>query len=108
MKRLFKWAFDYIIFGNWFISFAAVSLTLETYLMINKPLKVDGLLFFIFFSTLFEYNLHRHLSLSNSKAQSTPEKFNWALENNLLFKTTFYGSLLGLMISVCFIHLTIL
>ena len=103
MKRLFIWAFDYLIFGNWFISIAAISLTLETYLMIHKPLKIDGLLFFIFFSTLFEYNLHRQLSLSNNKAKSTPEKFNWALENPRLFRTTFYGSIFGLIVTAFFI-----
>ena len=108
MKRLFQHAFDYLIFGNWFISIAAVCLTLETYLMINKSIKIDGLLFFIFFSTMFEYNLHRELSLNKVSSKSNPEKFKWALENKRLFKVTLYASLFGLMASVFFLSLSII
>ncbi len=108
MKRLFQEAFDYLIFGNWFISIAAVALTLETYLMIDKPLKIDGLLFFIFFSTLFEYNLHRHLSFTKISSESNANKFNWALSHHRLFKGTFYGSMVGLIVSIFFVNLWIL
>ncbi len=108
MKRFLRNAFDYLIFGNWLISIAAVALTLETYLMIDKPIRIDGLIFFIFFSTLFEYNLHRHLSLKEVSMDSNPDKFNWARDNKKLFKGTLYASFLGLMASVFFLSLPII
>lgn len=107
MLKALRSFFDYLIFGNWFISFGAVSLTLQTYLMLNKPMKIDALLCLIFFSTLFEYNLHRFLSLRKTSSSLQPNKFSWAKEHYNLFILTLAFSVIGFLASALFIKFDI-
>jgi len=103
MQRLILNIFDFIIFGNLFIAIAAVSLTLETYMMLNKPLQIDALLTLIFFSTLFIYNLHRYLGFPKTEAEKAIRKDIWHVKHSIFFKYTFYMTIIGIIVCVCFI-----
>jgi 4-hydroxybenzoate polyprenyltransferase len=108
MQKLINKIFEHIIFGNWFVAFASVSLTLETYLMINRPLRIDALLTLIFLSTLFIYNLHRYIGFPKTEEDKAIRKDIWHVKNSLLFKYTFYATIAGIIVCVFFISKIVL
>ena len=57
--NILRQAADTLTFGNFFIALCAASLVVETYLLLGHPPVVDGLTYFVFFSTLALYNFHR-------------------------------------------------
>lgn len=66
--------FKVFIQSNIFISLAAVSLTVETQVQLGMKPHWDIYLLFIFFAVLFEYNLHRLLSVHTNQ-QSPKAKY---------------------------------
>jgi 4-hydroxybenzoate polyprenyltransferase len=78
VKKLLRWIADPVIFGNFFISFCAVALTLETYFLLGVSPKFDGFLFFIFFATLALYNFHRLMGVRRIKPEDRGEITGWA------------------------------
>ena len=66
------------IFGNIFISLCTFSLFLETYLLLDVPLRADGLAFLVFFATLFLYNFHRLMGVRRISPEDHGIITGWA------------------------------
>jgi len=87
--------------SNIFISLAAVSLTIETQLQLGMKPQWHPYLFIIFFATLFEYNLHRFITILTNKEALNSDKHKWVRENLTGFYVLVFVSIAGL-ISVIF------
>lgn len=81
LRKVVRLIADPVIFGNFFISLCAASLALETYLILEMPLKFDGLIFFIFFATLALYNFHRLMGVRRIKPEDRGEITGWAAKH---------------------------
>src|SRR5438477_6824223 len=81
IKNILHEIADAIIFGNFFISFCAASLVLETYLLLGHKPIFDGLTFFIFFSTLALYNFHRLIGIRRIKPEDRGLITGWAAKH---------------------------
>jgi 4-hydroxybenzoate polyprenyltransferase len=73
--------FKAIIQSNIYIALAAVSLTIETQIQLGMKPQWHPYLFIIFFATLFEYNLHRLITILSNKEALNSEKHRWVREN---------------------------
>src|SRR6476646_1704541 len=62
IRKVSRWLFDLYVFGNLHIAFAALCLTLTTESLLHLKLRPE-LLTFVFWATLFGYNLQRLPSL---------------------------------------------
>jgi 4-hydroxybenzoate polyprenyltransferase len=88
-----------LIHSNIFIALAAVSLTVETQIILGiKPIW-ESYLFIIFFATLFEYNLHRLIAVLNNSNELNSEKYRWVRENRKIFNLLTIASFFGLIVS---------
>lgn len=85
--------------SNIFISLAAVSLTMETQVQLGMKPHWQPYLLFIFFAVLFEYNLHRLLSVMVDGETSNRLKSGTRKEINFLV----FASGAGLFISGFFV-----
>ncbi|MBI3220947.1 MAG: UbiA family prenyltransferase [Bacteroidetes bacterium] len=74
-----------LIHSNVFISLAAVFLTVETQIQVGLAPQWRPYLFIIFFATLFEYNLHRLVTLVTNQDAIHSDKHTWVRENRNLF-----------------------
>jgi len=79
--------FKGLIHSNVYISLAAVFLTVETQIQLGLVPQWRPYLFIIFFATLFEYNLHRLVTLLIVKDAINSEKHAWVRENKKAFYT---------------------
>jgi 4-hydroxybenzoate polyprenyltransferase len=75
-----------LIQSNIYIALAAVSLTIETQIQLGMQPQWHPYLFIIFFATLFEYNLHRLITVLTNKEALNSEKHRWVRKN----LTSFY------------------
>jgi len=80
-RKIFRLVADPIIFGNFFISLCAASLVLESYVLLGHPPVADGLVFFVFFSTLALYNFHRLMGVRRIKPEDQGEITRWAAQH---------------------------
>ena len=80
MKSLY-----FLINTNLFIAFAAAALTIETQLQLGMAPQFHPYLFLIFFATLFDYNLHRLITVITNKEALNSDKHKWVLKNSTLF-----------------------
>lgn len=80
----------FLIYGNFFISLCTVALTCETYLLSNIPVDFNYLLF-VFFSTLFIYNVQRVLFATKFYVSDHSERHRWILNHKkqLIILTVF-------------------
>ena len=97
LNRNIVWCFDFFIFGNYFISMAAVLLCYHTQLIFGLPSEplLTGL---VFFSTLAVYSLHAYFRpLINSAGQ----RINWIEHNRklLLFQAWVSASIALVLLS---------
>ncbi len=76
-----------LIHSNVYISIAAVLLTVETQIQLGLVPQWRPYLFIVFFATLFEYNLHRLVTLLLVKDAIHSEKHAWVRENQKVFYT---------------------
>ena len=74
----------FCINSNIFISLAAVSLTFETQVQLGMKPQLHPYIFLIFFATLFDYNLHRFITVITNKEALNTDKHIW-VKNNLQF-----------------------
>ena len=89
-----------LINSNIFISLSAVALTVATQIQLGLNPQWHPYLFLIFFATLFEYNLHRLITvLTNSDALNS-DKHNWVKGKLNWFYLLVFLSVLGFAISV--------
>lgn len=70
-----------LINSNLYISFAAVFLTIETQIQLGIKPQWHPYVFIIFFATLFEYNLHRFITVITNKEALNSDKHKWVREN---------------------------
>ncbi len=70
-----------LINSNIYISLAAVFLTIETQIQLGMKPQWHPYLFIIFFATLFEYNLHRLITVITNKEALNSDKHKWVREN---------------------------
>jgi len=70
-----------LINSNIYISLAAVFLTVETQIQLGMEPQWHPYLFIIFFATLFEYNLHRFITVVTNKEALNSDKHKWVREN---------------------------
>lgn len=88
-----------LIQSNIFISLAAVSLTIETQIQLGMEPQWHPYLFLIFFATLFEYNIHRLITIFTNKQALSSEKHQWVRENLIGFYILVSFSVLGFLIA---------
>ena len=75
--------------SNIYISLAAVALTVATQVQLGMRPQWHPYLFIIFFATLFEYNLHRLITVLTNKDALKSEKHRWVNENLKAFICSF-------------------
>ncbi len=92
----------FLINTNLFISFAAVAFTMQAQIQLGLPPEFHPYLFIIFFATLFEYNLHRLITLAYHKNALKSPKHEWLRENRKAFYVLVILSVLGFLVSICF------
>ncbi|MFA5330410.1 MAG: UbiA family prenyltransferase [Prolixibacteraceae bacterium] len=73
------------IHSNIYISLAAVFLTVSAQIQLGMKPQWHPYLFIIFFATLFEYNLHRLITVITNKEALNSEKHRWVRENLIAF-----------------------
>lgn len=86
------------IHSNIYISLAAVLLTVAAQIQLGMPPQWHPYLFIIFFATLFEYNLHRLITVLTNKEALNSEKHRWVHENLKLFYLLVFCSVTGFVI----------
>jgi len=91
---------SFLINTNIYISLAAVFLTLETQIQLGMKPQLHPYLFIIFFATIFEYNLHRLVTLITNKDVLKAEKHAWLRENLSKFYFLLAVSVIGFLIAV--------
>jgi len=89
-----------LINSNIYISFAAVSLTLATQVQLGLNIQWHPYLFLIFFATLFEYNLHRLITLLTRSDTILSDKYIWVKKNIKWFYLLVLFSVFGFFIAV--------
>ncbi|MBB6002821.1 UbiA family prenyltransferase [Arcicella rosea] len=92
----------FLINTNIYISLAAVALTVETQLQLGMPPQWHPYLFIIFFATLFDYNLHRLVTVLSNKEALNSDKHKWLKEYLNLFYALVAFSVMGFLIAVYF------
>ena len=92
--------FYFCINTNIFISLAAVSLTLETQVQLGMNPQLHPYIFLIFFATLFDYNLHRLITVITSKEALNTDKHKWVKTNLILFYGVVAISVIGFLWAV--------
>lgn len=90
--------------SNIFISLAAVSLTMGTQIQLGMKPQWQSYLLFIFFAVLFEYNLHRLLSVLVNREDLIPEKHSMKSENRMEISFLVFVSGTGLFGSAFFVN----
>lgn len=88
-----------LINSNVFIALAALLLTVATQIQLNLGLEWHPYIFIIFFATLFEYNLHRLITVLISKEALHSAKHEWVINNKLKFYGIVLFSLIGFSLS---------
>ncbi len=94
--------------SNIFISIAAVFLAIETQIQLGMKPQWHPYLFIIFFATLFEYNLHRFVTIITNKNALYNEKHSWVKKHLVLFYVLVAASVLGFTISLFFAKIQVL
>lgn len=84
-----------LIQSNIYISLAAVALTVATQVQLGMHPQWHPYLFIIFFATLFEYNLHRLITVLTNKEALKSEKHRWVNENMKAFYLLVFISVVG-------------
>lgn len=83
------------IHSNIYISLAAALLTVAAQIQLGMPPQWHPYLFIIFFATLFEYNLHRLITVLTNKEALNSEKHRWVRENLKSFYVLVFFSMTG-------------
>lgn len=91
-----RYSLHSLIFGNFYISLSAITLTLSSYLINNYSFNTVSihLLAFIFFSTFFIYNFNTVGGASSFLARNEKEK--WIIDNENGLKIFLLLALLGI------------
>ena len=74
-------------------------LTLATQVQLGMQPQLQPYLFIIFFATIFEYNLHRLITIITNPGSLNDEKHSWVKDNKLAFYILVSISVLGFIIA---------
>ncbi len=88
---------NFIINTNIFISAAAVVFTMETQVLLGLRPQLHPYLFIIFFATIFEYNLHRLITVVRNPEALNDEKHRWVKNSPAAFYALVAVSVLGFL-----------
>lgn len=107
MKSLLKNSADFLLFSNLYVAVPVSAISVVSYLIFNLPINYK-LVLFIYFSTLFIYNLHRIVGLSQIDETSLSDRHIWAKNHKtfLFFLIVLSGScglVLALLLGTNFI-----
>ena len=92
--------FEALINSNVYIALAAVLLTVATQLQLGMEPQWHPYLFIILFATLFEYNIHRLVTIITNKEALNTDKYKWVNDNLPTFYWLVGFSVVGFMIAV--------
>ncbi len=90
----------FCINSNIFIALAAVSLTFETQIQLGIKPQLHPYIFLIFFATLFDYNLHRFITVITNKEALDTNKHFWVKKNLQFFYWLVAISVIGFLCTV--------
>ncbi len=93
---------SFIINTNIFISLAAVGLSVETQVQLGLQPAFHPYLFIIFFATIFEYNLHRLITVIKNPQALEDDKHKWVKSFPLAFYLLVGLSVAGFVTAVLF------
>ena len=91
---------SFLINTNIYISLAAVFLTIETQIQLGMKPQLHPYLFIIFFATIFEYNLHRLVTVITNKEVLKAQKHSWLRNNLKKFYFLVAASVIGFLVAV--------
>lgn len=91
---------DFLINTNIFISLAAVALTVQTQLLLGMEPQLHPYLFIIFFATIFEYNLHRLITILHHPETLKDPKHSWVSRHLAAFYILVAVSVAGFICAV--------
>lgn len=89
-----------LINSNIYISLGAVFLAISTQVQLGMRPQWHPYLFIIFFATLFEYNLHRFVTVLTNKEALNSDKHTWVRNNIKLFYILVFISVVGFIIAI--------
>lgn len=92
--------FRFLINTNIFISLAAVFLTIETQVQLGMRPEWHPYLFIIFFATIFEYNLHRLITVITKKESLDDNKHKWVKGSPMLLYIIVAVSVIGFIAAI--------
>lgn len=99
---------SFIINTNIFLALAAVALSLATQVQLGMSPQFHAYLLVVFFSTLFDYNMHRFIFVYNKPEAFQIEKYKWDANNLNLLKILIISSFTGLGITLIFVRKEVL
>ena len=108
MLVLFRRFFDFLIYSNLYIAVAAVLMTVESQILLGMRPDWHPYLFLILFATLFEYNLHKFVSVFFYHQTLDRSKFGWIMDHLKLFYFIVFASVAGFIITACFAKIGVL
>jgi 4-hydroxybenzoate polyprenyltransferase len=91
----------FIINSHIFLAIAAASITLATQVQLGFRPQIDAFVAMIFLATIFDYNLHRFLTLTSIPESIHIEKNTWAAGNFTVLKVVIIISF-ALLVSTLF------
>ena len=97
-----------LINTNIYISLAAVSLTVETQIQLGIEPQWHLYLIIIFFATLFEYNIHRLITITTKINIINSKKYEWVRENLKGFYFLIFASVIGFICVSFFVEKDVL
>ena len=100
--------FYFLINTNIFISLAAVVLTLQTQVQLGMRPQFHPYLLLLFFATIFDYNLHRLITVLTNKEALNSVKHKWVKQNLSLFYLLVAFSVIGFLWTVFYANLKVL
>jgi len=98
----------FIINSHIFLALATVSITLATQAQLGLRPKFDAFVAMIFLATVFDYNLHRYLTLKSIPDSIHIKKNSWAGSNFSVLKALIFISFTLLVSSLCFLRINTL
>ncbi len=100
--------FYFLINTNIFISLAAVALTLQTQVQLGLRPQFHPYILLLFFATIFDYNLHRLITVLTNKEALNSVKHTWVKQNIRLFYLLVACSVIGFSWAVFYANVKVL
>ncbi len=100
--------FNFLINTNIYISLAAVSLALATQVQLGMRPQFHPYLLLLFFATIFDYNLHRLITILTNKEALNSDKHHWVKQNLLLFYLLVAISVTGFICTIFYADIKVL